>query len=437
MKDNSIFQYVVLGAFIFFIVVGAIVFATYKSGSSTSKTQISITLWGSIPQNIFTPFVANYTRNLLGTDKFVVNYVEKDSSVLDADLVEALASGDGPDAIVLPQNLILRYLNKVYTVPFTTLPERTYLDTYAQISKKYLTSNGVLALPFQVDPLIMYWNRDTFSALGITKPPATWAEIIALTTKVNKIDQNKNILETAVALGEYQNINNAKEILSTMLLQLSNPIVSLDSGVAASTLSGSSLNKTSSAEQVLQYYTSFSNPTQTNYSWNRSLTSSLNAFASGDLAVYFGLASEYTKIRNKNPNLNFDVAMMPQVQDTKIKTTFGNIYGFAILKSAKDPASTYSVISQLSSADAVSSWPETYPFVSARNDVLGLSTANSAVKDVFNKSAIIADTWLDPNSQQTSNIFQEMVESYTTSRATLDGAIGTADSELGALLGNK
>jgi hypothetical protein len=35
------------------------------------------------------------------------------------------------------------------------------------------------------------------------------------------------------------------------------------------------------------------------YSWNRSLPNSSDAFANGDLAIYFGFASEYAKMKEK------------------------------------------------------------------------------------------------------------------------------------------
>ena len=42
--------------------------------------------------------------------------------------------------------------------------------------------------------------------------------------------------------------------------------------------------------------------------------------------------------------------------------------------------------------------------------------------------------WYDPNNTGTSAIFQDMVESYTTGRDTLDGAISAASDKIDSLL---
>ncbi|MEI6528748.1 MAG: extracellular solute-binding protein [bacterium] len=434
MQKTGIFQYVVIGVFIAFIVIGAILFATYKSSQTSGSKPVSITMWGTLPKVSFDKFITEYTANM--TTKFSINYTEKDTANFDADLIEALASGTGPDTIILPQTLIARYVNKIFTIPYTTLPEGTFKGDYAQGSEIYLNTVGTYAIPFAIDPMVMYWNRDIFNQAGIAKPPTTWNSVNALVPKLAKIDANKNVLQSAVALGEYRNINDAKEILSTLLLQIGNPIISTnDQGLLENNLNIKNGN-VNLAESVLQFYTNFSNPQSNLYSWNRSLVNSLEAFTDGDLAIYFGLASEYTKMRQKNPNLNFDVAMIPQIQDSKTAVTFGNQYGFAILKSSPNISDAYNVIMQITGADAVPVWSPLFAFSSARRDILAVTETN-AVRDAFNKSALISQSWIDPNYSATSNIFQEMVESYTTARSNLGSAVSTASAKLGALLGGQ
>ena len=431
MKNSKLFQYIFIGAFVFFIIVGAILFSTYKSEDKT-VTNISITMWGILPSDSFTSFFSRYfSENEI---KYNIDYVERDSATFDRDLVEALASGVGPDAIILPEDLIVRYANKIYPIPYTTLPEITFKQTFVQEGELYLNNSGVLALPFTIDPLVMYWNRDTFNNNSITKPPATWSEILALVSKMTKRDQMNNILSSTVALGEFRNILNAKEILSALMIQAGNPIVSIDvDGVYGSTLKNSYANNDSPAALALQFYTNFSNPSKSTYSWNRSMIDSRSAFANGDLAMYFGFASEYMTIKNKNPNLNFDVALLPQAAGAKIYSTFGNMLGFAIMKNSANPAGTYTVLSSLVSTQAYPYWTNIFNLPSARRDILS-QVDNSAVKTVFNKSAIMSKGWLDPNGAATNAVFQEMIELYTTGRDSLEGVISTASDRLDNLL---
>ena len=431
MKNTQLFQYIVIGLFIFFIVVGAIMFATYRS-SNTSETNISITLWGTLPADQFTSFINKYFSEV--NLKYVVNYVERNPATFDQDLVEALASGAGPDAIILPEDLIVRYANKIYPIPYAVLPELTYKQTFIQEGELYLNNVGTLALPFSVDPLVMYWNRDIFNNMSVTKPPATWTDVSALVPKMTLKDQAQNITRSTVALGEFRNVNNAKDILSALIIQAGNPIITLGAdGKFVNSLKNEYGLKASPAALALQFYTNFSNPVKFEYSWNRSLTSSLDAFTNGDLAMYLGFASEFMAIKQKNPNLNFDVAMLPQASGAKVYSTMGHMLGLAIMKNSGNPAGTYTVLTTLTSAQAVPYWKDIFNVPSARRDVLGLVDTN-AIKTVFNNSAIMSKGWLNPNTYQTGLIFQNMVESYTTGRETLDTAISTASDQLDNLL---
>ena len=431
MKNSNFFQYIVIGIFVLFIVVGGILFSTYQS-STSSVSNISITMWGTLSSASFTSFYSNYfsANNL----KYNISYSQKDEATFDKELIEALAVGKGPDTIILPLDLIIRYTDKIYHIPYTTLPALTFKQNFIQEGELYLTNDGVLALPFVIDPLVMYWNRDIFNNNSVTKPPATWAEISTLIPKMTKKDNAKNILASTVALGEFRNINNAKDILSALLIQAGTSIITWGKdGLPVNILDQNLGHSVSPARSDLAFFTNFSNPSKTDYSWNRSLPNSLEAFTNGDLAMYFGFASEFLKIKNKNPNLNFEVATLPQAVGTSVYGTYGNMLGFAILKKSANPAGAYTVLSALTGATAYPYWKSIFNLPSTRRDILSQFEAN-ATKAVFNKSAIISKGWLDPGQESSGAVFQEMVESYTTGRETLDGAINIASDKLDGLL---
>jgi hypothetical protein len=103
------------------------------------------------------------------------------------------------------------------------------------------------------------------------------------------------------------------------------------------------------------------------------------------------------------------------------------------MKNSSNPAGTYTVLTTLTSAEAFPFWTNLFNLPSARRDILG-QVEKSATKTVFNKSAIMSKGWFDPNSAQTGVIFQEMVESYTTGRESIQGAVSTASDRLDNLL---
>ena len=423
------FKLVLTGVFIFFILVGLIAFSTYKSSTTTSNNA-SVTVWGTVDKNIFDSYINQYKQS--SNLQFQLTYVYKSLDTIDSQLVEAIATGKAPDVILIPQNLMKRYLDKVYMI--TSIPQRTFQDTFIQESNLYIQPNGIFALPFFVDPMVMYWNKDLFSSAGIAVPPTKWTEFPLLAQKLSQSDNNANIIKSAVSFGGYKNVDNAEALLSTLIMQAGSPIVSLNNGFLTSQLdSQSSSDIQKPAVSALQFFTDYSNPKKTVYSWNGSLPSSKQSFLSEDLATYFGFASEYQDIKDKNPNLNFDVALMPQVVNTNTKLTFGNLYGFAFLKASNNISVAYSIVSLLVGPDSVSTFLKFMDAAPARLDLLSAGSSDP-IKTIFYNSALISKAWIDPDSKQTDQIFQDMVNNVVTGKESIANSVSGASLELNSLL---
>jgi ABC-type glycerol-3-phosphate transport system substrate-binding protein len=424
----SKFQLILIGVFGIFILIGVLVFAFYRGGSGV-QSQISV--WGTMPLDTFT---AVFSTLPISKDKTIsVFYTYKSEEGFDKDFVEALASGAGPDLIFLSQDSLLTHRNKLYVIPYESYPERTFKDTFIEEGELFLDSSGVLAIPITVDPLMMYWNRDVFSTEGVAQPPRYWDEFFNLSKQFTKKDGALNISRATVPLGEYSNITNAKEILSTLMMQAGTSIVTKDQSGYRTTLND---NPTGSAIMpaisALNFYTDFSNPTKTHYSWNRSLPSSQFMFISGDLAVYFGFASEFSLLKIKNPNLNFDVAEIPQSRNST-KITFGTMQGLAITKASRNPSAAFAVAMGLSTPDAISTFAQYQGLPPVRRELLarGAKNPNQAL---FYNSALVSRAWYDPNRVATERVFQTMIESVTSGRAQSSDAIQRGEREIYQLL---
>lgn len=417
-----------------FIVIGIITFSLFRGGSGGSLEQI--TLWGTIPESVFSSYAQAVNLRKDNSAKININYVAKERQDFDRDFIEALASGKGPDAILLPQDQILRHKDKIYPIPYDTISERVFKDTFIEEGELYLSSGGIIALPFAVDPLVMYWNRDIFTDVLLPQPPVYWDEIFPLVDKVTEVDSHLDIQRSAISFGEFRNVLNAKEILSLLILQAGNPIVKFDKGRPVSALKDQMGFSIPPSEAALRFYTEFSNPSKKSYSWNRSLPEALSYFLSGDLALYFGFASELNDIKMKNPNLNFDVAFVPQRREAKTKTTFGKMQGLALVKSSRKLSSAFNTISALTSKDNVAAWTKTSGLPPVRKDLLQLGSSDPE-DSIFYNSAIISKAWLDPNREETQTIFQNMVESVTSGRSMLSEAVDRASMEMQNLLSKK
>ncbi len=433
MQGNNKFKTILLAVFGFLFLVGLIAFSTFKAGPSSNTPTVNVSIWGTVDKNIFNNFIA-----LLKTNQNLIlklTYTQKSIDTIDNDILEAIATGKAPDTILIPQELMKRYLDKVNLISYATIPQRTFKDTFIQEAEIYFQPNGIFALPFFVDPLVMYWNRDIFSSAGIANPPTKWSEFQLLAPKISRSDANANITQSIASLGEYRNIDNAKGLLSTLIMQAGSPIVALDSaGYIHSYLSANaSATSTIPTESALRFFVDFSNPKKSIYSWNRSLPSSKNFFLSGNLATYFGYASEANDLRLKNPNLNFDVTMMPQTVDATSKTTFGEIYGFAFLKSSPNFVAAYTLVNQLLASNVNSVFLNLTNFAPSRRNLISAGTTDPA-KSVFYNSALIAKGWIDPDANATNQIFQNMVEDITTGRSDITTSVQKASNSLNSLI---
>jgi len=424
------FQIILTTVFAIFILVGVIIFATSGSGDPASAVG-DVVIWGTVDQTIMDGVIGNLAS--LDESFKKVSYEEKEKDDFDLVLVEAIASGAGPDIFLLPQSEILDKQNKIFPIPYANFSIRDFKDYFIEEGELYLTEDGILALPFIVDPLVMYWNRGLFASASVAKPPTVWDDFFVLSTKLTKKDDYKNISISAISFGEVANVENAKEILATLIMQSGNPIFFRENGEVKVSLRDSYDSKTTPTESVLRFYTEFSNPIKETYSWNKAMANSKTAFLAGDLAIYFGFASELDDLKMKNPNLNFDVSYVPQTENLKNNVTFGEMQALAISKGCQNIAGAFNVVTNLIKNESLAYLSSLTNLPPVSRGLLMLGSVNP-YQDIFYKSALSAKGFLDPDEEETNLIFQDMVESVVSGRRKLDQAVSWANSELEELI---
>lgn len=424
---------VVIGIFTVMLFFGFLAFSG-KIPLPTSKEDINygeVTLWGSIPKDMMQALIANN----FGNEKSVsIKYVEKRAEVFTRDFVEALANNKGPDLILLPQDELFKNLNKVSIVPYQTITERDFKNTFIETGEIFLRPEGVAALPFVVDPIVMYWNRDIFTNALLVSPPTLWSEFYALAPKITVRDQAGSISKSFVSFGEYNNVSNAKEILATLLMQAGSPIVSRSNGnLAASLVIQGPANAENPVVSALRFYTEFSKSNKDSYSWNRSLPASRAMFEAGDLALYFGYASEHRLIKQKNPHLNFDVVMTPQIGRDVTKLTFGRIYGVALVRASKNQAGALRASTLMSGGGVIGGISALTGLPPVRRDLVVMRPTDP-VSSVFYDSALVTRAWFDPSPSETNLVFMNIIEGVNSGRFSMSEAIAVANNSLEKLL---
>ena len=429
MNNMSKFQLALTGIFAISILVGVALFAMSKGTSSTQAANLVV--WGTLPNQIFDAAYKN--SSLKENSQIKISYVKKDEATFDADLLEALANGAGPDIVILREDGVYKNRNKIFVIPHDNYSERAFKDNFIEEGELFLTSEGVLALPFMVDPLVMYWNRDLFTNNLISKPPQYWDEMYSLINTITKRSSGGDITLSAIALGGWANITNAKEIIGMLLLQGGTPITARNSQGVTSVLNSQFNYPVAPSDSAVNFYTQFSNPSSPAYTWNRGLPTSLNLFLSGNLATYIGFASEIASIQQKNSNLNFDVTYVPQIRDASKRIVFGHMQALSIVKQSKQISAAFVAVNGLSETNSLKAVETVTNLPPVRRDLLAVKPTD-AFRTVFYNSALLARSWIDPDRTKSSAIFRDMIESIISGRKRQSEALSQANDELNLAL---
>ena len=423
-KNIITFIFVIASVFAFMIFSG-----TIKVGSDKNQTKGKIVVWGTLPYNTIQPFIEKSR-----TKDVEVIYQVKNSDSYERDLVDAFAAGNGPDLFIMNHQGILRNADKIFILPYTSFPKDQYLGNYIRESKIFLTNNGVLAIPFFVDPLVLYYNKQLISSSFLVGYPKTWEEFSEYAKGITVSDEYGNISIAGAAMGTYDNIPLAKDIVSMLLLQNGNPIVGDDElfGKKKAVLTASPEN-TESAKNALTFYTTFRDRENSMYTWNESKNNAQTEFIAGTLGLYFDRMSQIPRIRKKNPNLDFGVALVPQISATSLKKTYGEMYGIAVSKHTKNMQAAILIASRITGKDVVEGLTKAMFVAPARNDLLKRK-ADDDVVTLSYQSAIIADAWVDPDPKATNILMRNLIRSLNAGSLGMYTALRDFDTNLQEIL---
>ena len=336
-------------------------------------------------------------------------------------------------------------------MPLASYPERSFRDQFLDEAADLLVwAEGYAGFPLTIDPLVLYWNRALFRAASIAAPPKTWPEFASFSEQLTKIDSSGNILQSGAALGEFANIKSAKDILALLMLQSLNPIVEINKIQASEDKNRSqfksALNQAGgaalpAAESAARFFSDFSNPRKTSYSWSRVLPKAQDSFIQGLLAMYIGPGSEYRDIITKNPHLDFDMAEVPQISSgpgpAAIPASgFGHLNILVISKQAPqdNKNSAMRLISHLALDKTMQeALAKNFGHAPVLRSLLA-SPPGDPVTNIMYNSAIKARGWLDPDPRETDAIFSEIVSSSLSRSDLLRETLNKANNKLQALL---
>ncbi|PIT86151.1 MAG: hypothetical protein COU33_04755 [Candidatus Magasanikbacteria bacterium CG10_big_fil_rev_8_21_14_0_10_43_6] len=254
--------------------------------------------------------------------------------------VNALADDIGPDIISVHTRWLRKYQPRLAAMPSSVSAADVFIKgEYTQelvidrkqnampslntVKSSYIATvaddvaigGQMYGLPLSVDTLALYYNKDLLDRAGIATPPATWEEFLEAVSKSTQFREDGTIVQSGVALGTGNNIDNAPDILALLMMQKG---VEVTRG--ASVLFDTSIEQlrgTHPTLEALRFYTDFARPNKEVYSWNATKDDALNAFVRGQSVFYVGYAFDQTRIRTRAPQMNLAIIPMPQLDPSR------------------------------------------------------------------------------------------------------------------------
>ena len=350
-----------------------------SSGSSgTANQQVQVRVW-RLDQDVdsFRDYIANFQK---AHPTVKVTYSKKTTDGYEFSALKSLAGQQGPDIWSIPNDWLGDYKDQVLPLPdnffqvdgqaTTPKPVDAIKQYFPQgIYEQLLSDDGtqVLGFPSNVDTLQLYVNPAIFStAIGefrtaqgnnlrddtfqpvkqlLSSPPATWNDLVSQ-VKYLTLRNGNTITRSAIALGTADNIPNSEDVLQLLMLQNGTKITSDDRKaplfqVAQSTPTGGQVRP---GENALTFFSSFSDPSNADYSWNPSMPSALDAFGQGKVAMVVAYSDFGKQLKVKYPQFSYDTVKVPQISAAQAPVNLIHFSVETVTKSANNPAAAFAFL---------------------------------------------------------------------------------------------
>ena len=421
----------VVGLIVVVFVLGLLgIIPGFKKSASTDPNYptgpVSLTMWGVGDEySVYGDTVKAY-QQLFPNVK--INYVKYDDpNVYENELINAFAENRGPDIFMVKNDWVYQHWGKMLPAnSFSNVslitPQQVQALFPSVVYNDFVLNGGIYALPLNMDTLALIYNKDVFASDGIVFPPTSWDDLVADVTKIRQVDENKKITLSAIALGTAHNVNNLSDILSVLALQ---------SGSKINNPNGTGVLFDSNFQNVVKFYTQFSDPISPYYTWNESFDNSITSFAAGNTAMVLDYYSSLADIKNRNPYSNYGVALLPQIspQFASQVSNYASYWGLAVSKQTKYAYPAWNFIVYLTTTPQISA-----AYTQATNKLPALlSLINQGLggdNDVFLRQALTAKTWQQADPQAIESAFEGMISDILSGKIDLQNAVKAAEDSI-------
>lgn len=414
-------------------VVLGLVLIVINPGDTPPPANVTLTVWGVWDDT--SDLSAVFSAYSSAHPYVKINYRKLRYEEYEEALIKAWATDTGPDIYALPSTWINKYKDDFITpVPKSTkvayyTTKKALFKTETVIEYKTDTSlsasdirrnyidliyddvvsdGAIYGLPFGIDTLVMYYNRDLLNQASLVQPPATWSDFTNVISRIALVDEQQNIVRAATALGTTANIPRAIDILTLLMLQ-NGAVMTTGNTIAFARPSTTDVGYNPGVE-ALRFYTDFANPQKSVYTWNAQQPSAIDQFAQGELAFLIGYRFNEPEIKSKNRGVDYGIAPVPQV-NTDANVTFANYNVYTVAKKSKHINEAWNLIQFASNPARLKAYLISTNQISPVRSVLQ-EQLNDPDIAVLAQQALTAKSWFHGKNPTTmEEAFTTMIES--------------------------
>ncbi len=404
-------------------------FLFWKFGPSFSSKEvgpITLVYWGLWEEdNLISPVIAEYQRQ---NPNITIKY-ERASSINYRPRAQAkIRGGTGPDILRIHNTWLPMFETDLAPAPAEVFSLDEYQSIFYPVAtESFVRGNSIYAAPIEIDGLALFYNENMLKGVGV-QVPTSWQAFKDTALKLTVKDTTGRIKTAGAAIGTTNNVDHWSDIIGLLLYQQP----------------GINLNNPNSegVRIVLDFYTSFVRNPKSQV-WNDTFPASTDAFAQERVAFLFAPSWKAHELRLKNPNLNFKIAPVPQLESSR-QAAWATFWGEAVSVQSKHKDEAWKFVKYLTSPEAQKLMYKTASEIRlfgepySRVD-LGAELINDPLVGAFVKQGPIYKSWFLASNTWDNGLNDQMIKYWedavnTSLRGSIEQALPTLSAGVNATI---
>jgi len=428
-----------------------------NNGPVTKTGATTLTFWNLYDDKIaFDQIIAEFNRT---HPKVKIEYVKKNPETFLEDSLNEMSAGKGPDIWGVPNTWLPKYHDKLVPIKNTAIENKkafktasdVYKETYPSVvAQDNIIDDKVYGFPMSIDTLRLYFNSSLSSRIWqdyvlenrdqLNSPlakvfsdgPTNWDELVQMIPIITKKKGDK-IERSAIAFGTSNNIDHADDIITLLMMQ--NGAV-MNSGDLTTAQFHTKQNQFGNIEfpgtKALEFYTSFADSKNKNYTWNNTMPNTIQAFADEKVVMLVDYKDAEQEIRRLNSKVSLRTIAVPQVKLTRNNVNLASYQSLTVTKASKNSDLAWDFILFMTQDQLqLNNYKLATNKTIARNNSLGSSIDGAQAKE--------SKSWFNPDPLRVSVILKEMIKQVNdgkSAQTAIEGAASQTSDLLKKLKGN-